>query len=602
MSAWSVWRKRVFLTSSPVVQGFVAVIFFATVWLRLSHPEAAYFNEFAERDWYRTWEIYTGRHFHLSGSELTQGGRLPGPWMYWIQLLPMCISINPRSLLYFIGVLNLAAVYLCYRMGARFFSPAAGAAAMGLFAAFPMASVGLRYLWNPTLMFPFTAATLYALAAAADRPRPFWLYVAAVSIPIATNCHISGLYLFAIVLSFIIIFRPGFQRRHYLTALAISGAMFLPFLAGEVRDGFPNVRPIISQQETWRMAGYEHKPSVRGRYQFNSSAIHGFLFNVYPRTWDESYFGAFTYYLLFLKQAPHYFGRIGMSVIQAVQDMARFHLVVFCAALVWAVWQIVAIRRRPDWRNVRGRLALLSLCTALLGLVLGAQSGMAFSAGGGKLGTGVHYFFIIYPAQFLLTGAFIQWVSRYFSGSRILRIAIWAILGLWLVLQGAFVTLMFDWSRRSGYIIQFIETPVANLGVCQQIADALVKDLGITRATYPTHVQELDRILNYGWGTESGLDFLVNRHPLIQDAPPDGAPPAPFVYIIDRSLPHPDLAGFEIERQLDIGPISLCVSRQGTPRVWDPRPLPPEELSSEFPRPLVRHNPMMNPFIHYDVK
>jgi hypothetical protein len=199
------------------------------------------------------------------------------------------------------------------------------------------------------------------------------------------------------------------------------------------------------------------------------------------------------------------------------------------------------------------------------------------------LGSGIHYFFIIYPTQFLITGYFLQEVLKHDKKEKWISVSVVGGLALWLIFQVVIVSLQLWWARESGYIIRFINTPVTNLGVAGKVADVLVEDLHVTRQSYITHVQELDHILNYVWGTECGLDFLVNQHPHIKNGPQatESSDSNKFVYIIDRNLDHPELKQYEIEKTIDVGPLSLCVSSQGTPRM------------------LKKHHPMLNPFIHF---
>lgn len=146
---------KIFLTDRKSLKVLIIFILIIAAILRLIFPNTCYFNEFAERDWYRTYQIFTGQAFYLAGSELTQGGQLPGAWLYWLQLIPMIFSKDPYSLFYFIGILNIIALYICFRFGAKFFGIIPGIISLTLFTAFPLATFGLRYLWNPTLMFPF---------------------------------------------------------------------------------------------------------------------------------------------------------------------------------------------------------------------------------------------------------------------------------------------------------------------------------------------------------------------------------------------------------------------------------------------------------------
>jgi len=572
-----------FLTSKTSLKILVLFIFIVAAYLRLSFPEACYFNEFAERDWYRTFQIFKGEVFHTASSELTQGGRAPGPFLYWLQLIPMVFSTDPYALFYFIGVLNLVALYFCYRFGVKYLGFTAGVISLGLFTAFPLATMGLRYLWNPALLFPFVVITLYCLVAPLKKPRPLYLYTVVIAIPIAISCHISALYLIPITIIFYIIFRPKYSIKHYGIAVVLLLVMFLPFMIGELQNGFENLGPIVKPPDKVSMAGYEREVTLPTRYLFNPSAKEGFLFNAYPRMWNEfPYFGAFTYFTLFIEEFPNYFSSFCQKILEIFLALAPVHLLLYLASYVYAIWKLIGLRKNKDEKYSPLKAALF-LCLIWPLIILVTQTFLVFSSSKEALGSGVHYFFIIYPTQFLIIGFFLYEAVKYFEKQKEISLPIISGLCLWLILQVVIVSFQLRWSAESGYSIRFITTPASNLGVARKVADVLVDKLDITRQTYITHVQELDHILNYGWGTESGLDFLVNQHPRIKDSDQtvDSLKAAKFVYIIDRNLNHPDLKKYKIEEMINIGPISLCVSSQGTPRR------------------LKKHHPMLNPFIHF---
>lgn len=581
--------NKVFLTSNPYKILLVLLLLFIAGYLRLSHPEACYFNEFAERDWYRTYEILHGEKFHLSGSELSQGGRLPNPYLYWLQLIPMIISSDPYSLFYFIGILNLIALYFCYRFGAKFFGYTAGVISLGLFTAFPLSTMCLRYLWNPTLMFPFIIIPIYCLVSSLQQPKLRYLIITAISIPIAISCHISGVYLIILSILFLLIFKPKFSKRDYAIALIVFFCMFLPFIIGEIINGFDNTKYMVKSQDTIKMAGKEFENRVKSRFVINTSAVHGFLFNVYPRMTDEyPYFGAFSYYTLFVKQAPQYFSPKVMEIINSFISFAPLHLILYIAANIFAFRKLFLIYRKKDEKNriIKGTLFILLFLPAI---VLLAQSLMVFSRSDKMVGSGVHYFFIITPIQFLIIGYFISEILkslRKVNKGRIIRNFVILITIIWIIYQALIVFLELHWSKRSGYIFQFIDTPVANLGVVKGIADTLVEKEGVWQYTYLKNVQILDYVVNYNWGTESGLDFVVNRHPKIKNNVPRGIsnnlkPFGKFIYIVDKNMSHPKYKNYKINKTYDIGPMQIWVSYEGTP----------------VPHQKLHEN--LNPFIHF---
>lgn len=555
-----------FLTKNRRYRAIVAMLFLVAAWLRLSHPGVCYFNTYVERDWIRTYEMLKGEAFHLAGAELTQGGRLPGPWHYLLQLGAMIVTPDPVSLFILVGLLSVVALYIAYRFGVRFFGERAGLFALALFAVFPIAVIGLRYLWNPTFLFAFTAGALYCLASTLLVPRRRYLIALAILIPFTVSFHISGIYLIPLCVVFFLLFRPGYSRKDYGIATLVFFLMFAPFLVGEILNGFQNVRPVVSLSETVAMAGLEIPTLVSSRYSFNPSAFHAFSFNVYPRVWDEyPYFGSFSYYTLFVTQFPDYFPAACSVLMETFFALARVHFGVYLAAMIYAVVRLVTLQRnrRPETAPLRGALFIT---VALPAMVLLAQSFLVVVASPKGKGSGVHYFYIIAPTQFwviaFLLSELLEWKG--WKNLTFARAAVVPLFTFWIVLQGLFVGAELNWSARSGWFIQWIYLRAPNLATLKKTTSVLVDVLDVSYPDYITNVKLVDPMIGYQ-GAEQGIDFLMRIHP--RDEEPrsrsDSAQPS-YYYVIDPEFEHfkplpPAIATYEA------GPVRILVSRVGEP-------------------------------------
>ena len=98
-------NSNLFSTENTFVKYFLLIIFFAVcfigLWLRIEALLNVHVNEWVIRDFDRAFRIIDGSYIPLAGPELGNGGRLPGPFMYFLAAVPLIFHQSYESIFFF---------------------------------------------------------------------------------------------------------------------------------------------------------------------------------------------------------------------------------------------------------------------------------------------------------------------------------------------------------------------------------------------------------------------------------------------------------------------------------------------------------------------
>lgn len=185
--------------------------------------------------------------FTLLGPTASVGGFFLGP-IYYYFMLPFlwAWNLDPTGPAVMVALFGVATIYIVFRAGKDMFHPIAGLVAAGLYALSPLVIAYSRSSWNPNLVPFFSLLTVYLLWRIVTYERWGELFWVGVLLGIGLQLHY--LFIFLIVLAVVWCWQYG--RRRELTGYSILGiAGFLvgysPFLAFELRHGFPNTQSVL---------------------------------------------------------------------------------------------------------------------------------------------------------------------------------------------------------------------------------------------------------------------------------------------------------------------------------------------------------------------
>jgi 4-amino-4-deoxy-L-arabinose transferase-like glycosyltransferase len=192
----------------------------------------------------------------LLGPRASAGDFFTGPVYYYMMTPFLWLwQYDPVGPALMIGLLGIATVFLVYIVGKNFFDERTGLIAAALYAVSPLVLTYSRSSWNPNALPFFALLTIFVLYKAVTKVRS-WKYFVLTGflLGICVQLHYISLFLaVAVAISLFIMnwYLNGKIKilqtlKYYLQILLGFIIGFIPFLAFEVRHGFPNIKTIFS--------------------------------------------------------------------------------------------------------------------------------------------------------------------------------------------------------------------------------------------------------------------------------------------------------------------------------------------------------------------
>ncbi len=185
--------------------------------------------------------------FTLLGPNASVGGFFLGP-IYYYFMLPFVwlFRLDPSGAAVMVALFGIATIYLVYRFGHDVFDAWVGLAAAGLYALSPLVIAYSRSSWNPNPVPFFAVLLMYLLWKSVVHTQPGLLFWIGVILGIGLQLHYLFLFLFVVVGVWYLLYGRAWTWVRYY-ALGIAGFLvgYAPFLAFEVRHGFPNTISIV---------------------------------------------------------------------------------------------------------------------------------------------------------------------------------------------------------------------------------------------------------------------------------------------------------------------------------------------------------------------
>ncbi len=260
---------------------FIAAHFFSlnSLLLALILSLAAFFRLYRIED-YLTFLGDEGRDMlaalHILQGDLTfigprasAGDFFLGP-IYYYMITPFLFlaNYNPVGPAIMVALIGIATVFLVYFVSSRFFGKWSGLGAAALYAVSPLVIQYSRSSWNPNPMPFFALLSLYLLYLGINENSWKKLIFVGFLLGVAMQLHYLATFLAVIIGVYVIVgnllVRNTALKKlkiivlQYLEILAGFLLGFLPFIAFEVKNGFPNTQTIF---------GFIFKNTVEDSYQ-----------------------------------------------------------------------------------------------------------------------------------------------------------------------------------------------------------------------------------------------------------------------------------------------------------------------------------------------
>src|SRR6266568_5608522 len=180
-----------------------------------------------------------------------------------------------------IAIFNVVAVLLTYIFTRRYFGRLAATIAALLYATAQTTIIFSRFIWQPTLLAPFTILFLFALFWGVVERRKGWLFPALVLLGVMYQLHELTLLLAALLLVAILLAPRTIRLRDLVLALVFLLLIFAPYLVWEVTTKFADIHTALGL--------------ARGHAQIDTKAVTFYQRFLNSYYYDERFLGS-SYY------------------------------------------------------------------------------------------------------------------------------------------------------------------------------------------------------------------------------------------------------------------------------------------------------------------
>ncbi|RJQ25637.1 hypothetical protein C4577_05330 [Candidatus Parcubacteria bacterium] len=191
----------------------------------------------------------------LLGPRASAGDFFTGPiYYYFMAPFVWLFKFDPMGPAVMVALFGVVTVFLVYFFGKYLFNKKTAFIAASLYAISPLVIAYSRSSWNPNPTPFFSLLMLFLLYKSIEKFNIKFLLVAGILFGISMQLHYQALWLGAVIFFF------TFFSRYYIDKKIIVSSLvkyylhlfigfvigFSPFLAFEIRHGFPNIRTIIN--------------------------------------------------------------------------------------------------------------------------------------------------------------------------------------------------------------------------------------------------------------------------------------------------------------------------------------------------------------------
>ena len=207
----------------------VATLFLIGLDLRLDALGVATFNEWIARDFDRAFNIIDGVYIPLAGPELNNGGRLPGPFLYFFLTIPVLIKYSYHSFFIFNFVLNILSIIGLFIVLKKYFDLYVAGITSGLVSINFLSVVAVYAPINPSFIFPFVTIFTWLLLEFALKGNSKVIPFIVLTLSLAIQIHYSIATYFLILIILGLIFRLKVPLKIILASLVVIVVCLLPY-------------------------------------------------------------------------------------------------------------------------------------------------------------------------------------------------------------------------------------------------------------------------------------------------------------------------------------------------------------------------------------
>lgn len=196
--------------------------------------------------------------FTLLGPTASVGGFFLGPVYYYFMLPFLWLwRLDPTGPAVMVALFGIATVFIVYKAGKDMFDTWVGIIAASLYAVSPVVISYSRSSWNPNLVPFFSISLIYLLWRTVVKDKKTDLFWIGIILGVGIQLHYLFIFLYLVTVIWMVLYcRSRSYFRYYLFGLVGFVIGYSPFLAFELRHGFPNTNSIIRFVSSGKDTGY----------------------------------------------------------------------------------------------------------------------------------------------------------------------------------------------------------------------------------------------------------------------------------------------------------------------------------------------------------
>ena len=333
-----------------------------------------------------------------------------GPLMYYFIAFILYLFKTPIAIAFFVGILNTIAVLITFKFCKEYFNERIAFITSFLYAVNPWAVYISSFHWNPNYLPFFSVIFFYFLFGFVLKNKDNYLIYCSFILAIMLNFHLTALFFIIILVLIIILFRRDVKFKFLFYSLFAFIIPFLPFLYYNIINKISIFGPIFygvsSREYSGVITGFVQSFGIPfmlatnylGKYVYGNSFI--FLNN-----WIKYLLFSLTILISFLLICALFFAFNKIKNFNGIYSNKKISLLL----ILFFIFPIIHFLRFSD--------------------------------------VSPHYFFIMYPVQFVLIAIFVSFLLEKINKFRNIIISLFVLI---LLLQVFNIFLLFNYVAKNG--------------------------------------------------------------------------------------------------------------------------------------------------------
>ena len=199
------------------------------VYLRYETLDIIRFNDWLTRDFDRAFNLIEGNYIPLAGPETTGGGRLPGPFLYFLLAFPLLFHESYEAIFVFNFIFNSASLFLFFFIIKRYFGFYPSLISTILFSINLLHVDAVAFAINPVFLFPFIIIFIGCLLEFAAHKNPKYFPLMYLILFLMTQIHYSVITFSLVPVVIALIFKIRIPIKQILITLLVFVICFSPY-------------------------------------------------------------------------------------------------------------------------------------------------------------------------------------------------------------------------------------------------------------------------------------------------------------------------------------------------------------------------------------